>query len=93
MLASTLGKPESYVMVRLSQGEVMSFAGSTAPCALLRVLSIGKLGLEENRAHSAALFAFLQEKLGVPNDRAYIVFADEARQDIGYKGNTFAPTS
>ena len=47
----------------------MAFGGSTEPCASIDVTSIGKLGVEENKALSAAIFDLIQKKLGVSNTR------------------------
>ena len=58
-----------YVSVCLMPGQMMSFGGTEEPCALMSVGSIGKLGVEENKAISATLFKFIKEKLGIEGTR------------------------
>ena len=48
---------------------MMAFSGTTEPCALLNVMSIGKLGAEENKVISAAIFKLIKEKLGIEGTR------------------------
>lgn len=47
----------------------MAFGGSTNPCAIATLMSIGALGVKENKNHSAAIFKLVSEVLGIPNDR------------------------
>jgi phenylpyruvate tautomerase len=72
--------------------QLLSFAGSDSPSAFVTVMSIGHLGVEENKKHSAAIAAEL-EKLGVASNRAYILFQDATASDVGFKGTTFADPS
>jgi len=88
-LANQLGKPESYVTVRLVPDQIMCHGGSTEPCGSLQVFSIGALG-KKNNDHSKAIGEFIESKLGIPKDRFYITFMDIPRGDCGYGGTTFA---
>ncbi|KAG0425099.1 hypothetical protein HPB47_027729, partial [Ixodes persulcatus] len=45
-----------------------SFGGSTEPCAIANLYSIGCLGDAENKKHSAALFKHVQKTLGIKGD-------------------------
>jgi len=87
-LASALGKPEGYVMVAVEPGVTMSFAGSPDPTAYLELKSIG-LAESQTADLSQMLCAMMQEKLGVPQDRTYIEFADAPRKMFGWNGGTF----
>lgn len=62
--------------------------GTSEPCALITVLSIGRLGIEENKKHSKAIMTELN-KLGIPGDRMYISFVDPKPEDVGYNFSTF----
>ncbi|KAL4223994.1 hypothetical protein ACF0H5_017451 [Mactra antiquata] len=88
-IACLLGKPETYVTVRVVPDQMMSHGGSTEPCASVQLMSIGNLG-DQNKCHSENIGSFLKEQLGIPNDRYYIIFTDVARNDCGYSGKTFA---
>ncbi|GMH43619.1 hypothetical protein BSKO_11541 [Bryopsis sp. KO-2023] len=90
MVAEALGKPEKYVLISVTTEKPMSFGGTEDPCAYAELISIGKLGLEENKKISAVLSECVSVKLGVPSNRFYIKFVDVARQDFGWSGGTFA---
>ena len=49
--------------------QMMTFAGTADPCALMYVGSIGKLGVEENKTISGILFKFIKEKLNIEGTR------------------------
>merc|ERR1712042_300033 len=68
-------------------GEGEDAAGK--PCAQATLMSIGKLGLGENKKHSAVLFPLINKLLGVPDDRVYISYISAQSQDVGFKGTTF----
>lgn len=87
-VAEILGKPESYVMVDLSAGRSMSFAGSTEPLACLELKSLG-LPEAETAELSAALCRFIADALGVPPARIYIEFSSPQRHMWGWDGRTF----
>lgn len=87
-VASSVGKPEAYVMVSLTTDKNMRFGGTEEPCAYAELISIGGLGGDKNKAISAALSAVV-EKIGVPSSRFYIKFYDVARTDFGWSGSTF----
>uniref|UniRef100_A0A0K8RC31 L-dopachrome isomerase n=1 Tax=Ixodes ricinus TaxID=34613 RepID=A0A0K8RC31_IXORI len=89
LVARSLGKPLSYVVVHISTDQKMSFGGSTEPCAIANLYSIGCLGDAENKKHSAALFKHVQKTLGIKGDRMYINFFDMPATDVGYNGKTF----
>lgn len=55
----------------------MSFGGSTEPCAIANLMSIGSLGVEQNKKHAKALYEFVEKELGVPNDRFVFLFCNQ----------------
>ncbi len=88
--AQTLGKPEGYVQTCLTPGAALSFGGQLGNSCLVEVSSIGALDAERTRALSAAVCPLLAERLGIPQDRIYIVFRDVPRHCWGWDGRTFA---
>ncbi|CAG9463653.1 unnamed protein product [Pedinophyceae sp. YPF-701] len=89
LVASELGKPESYVMVHLNTNQTMCFGGTEAPCAFCRIISLGSIGGDKNKTISAAVCSLLERKLGVPPNRTYIEFTDPKRSDFGFNSSTF----
>jgi len=89
-LAKCLSKPESYVAVCVLDGLDMIWAGEDTPCALCSVISLGGINLSNNSALSKEICAMLGEDFGIPDDRVYIAFTDVPRENMGYKGATFA---
>lgn len=58
-VASCLSKPETYVAICVTdQHESMSFGGTTDPCALGCVYSIGQINQENNVRHAASNASF-----------------------------------
>lgn len=88
VLAGTLGKPESYCLVHIIPDQLMTWNSTNEPCANVSVLSIGKLGVEENKRHSNAIMTELN-KIGIPSTRMYIHFIDPKPGDVGYNNSTF----
>jgi phenylpyruvate tautomerase len=88
VLADTLSKPESYCVVHVNADQMMTWAGSSEPCASCTCTSIGQLGVEPNKKHSKAIMAELN-KLGIPSSRIYIHFIDSKPGDMGYNNSTF----
>ncbi|CAH2052186.1 unnamed protein product, partial [Iphiclides podalirius] len=89
LLAKSLGKPAQYCVVSVIPDVIMSFSGTTEPCAIANLMSIGALGVEQNKKHAQVLFELVEKELGVPQDRMYITFQDEPTGNVGYKGTTF----
>ena len=48
---------------------MMTFGGSNEPCAYVCLMSIGKLGVEENKKHSDAIMTVLEKSLGISPTR------------------------
>jgi len=86
--AAALGKPESYVMVKLTDTQPMLFAGTDAPLAFVELKSLG-LMTARTADISAALCGFLQQELDIDAGRIYIEFAAPERAMFGWNGRTF----
>ena len=85
-----IGKPDQYVAVTIVPNVAMTMGkDSKVPTAQATLTSIGKLGVEENKKISAALFPIITKKLKVESDKCYIIFNDVKTSDVGYKGTTF----
>ncbi len=88
LVATQLGKPENYVMVKVERNPGMLFAGTSEPLAYLELKSIG-LPQASTAALSAALCELVETHLKVPPSRTYIEFADAPRKMWGWNGGTF----
>jgi len=88
LVAEALSKPESYVMIELSDNKSMLFAGSDAPLAFLELKSLG-LSTQQTTALSAKLCDFLNTELGIDPARIYIEFTAPERAMFGWNGGTF----
>ncbi|XP_069683806.1 macrophage migration inhibitory factor homolog [Periplaneta americana] len=89
LMAKTLGKPESYCVAGVIADQTMLWGGTTDPCGTATLMSIGKLGVEENKKHAALLYDHIEKNLGIPRTRLYITFVDADPANVGYNGTTF----
>ncbi|KAK6191623.1 hypothetical protein SNE40_003266 [Patella caerulea] len=89
LIATALGKPESYVTVRIEADAQMIFGGSNEPCGTAELSSIGRLGIEENKVLAKTIGEFLEKQLGLKQNRVYIRFIDIPRAELGFSGTTF----
>ncbi|VAW54007.1 hypothetical protein MNBD_GAMMA05-1636 [hydrothermal vent metagenome] len=88
LAADILGKPESYVMVKVSPEQTLLFAGSDAPAAHIKLKSLGLP--ESNTAEfSEKLCSFLSGQLGIGGSRVYIEFSNPERHMWGWDSKTF----
>ncbi|KAK0418954.1 hypothetical protein QR680_013870 [Steinernema hermaphroditum] len=87
-VAKCLKKPETYVMVQLNPGKNMCFSGTSDPCALMQIRSIGAISKESNNAGAAVLTKVLSEQLGVDSSRIFIEFFDVNGQNLALNGST-----
>ena len=88
LTADILGKPESYVMVKLKPVQTLLFAGSSEPAAHLKLKS---LDLPENHTteYSSKLCSFISSALGIESSRIYIEFSNPERHMWGWDERTF----
>jgi len=89
LLAKMLGKPESYCVASVIPDQMMMWGGEEGPCAIAVLMSIGKLGVQENKEYSRILSEHVQKQLGVSPDRMYIEFQDAQTSQLGYNRTTF----
>ncbi|KAJ3569114.1 hypothetical protein NP233_g5263 [Leucocoprinus birnbaumii] len=87
--AQVLGKPEDYITVQYHYNDTITFAGNHDPAFVLTIVSLENLTHEQNERYSKELSEWLKGKLGLSNDRGYIVFHDPGNSHIGYQGTTF----
>ncbi|OZC07814.1 putative phenylpyruvate tautomerase [Onchocerca flexuosa] len=88
-VAKALGKPESYVAVHVNGGQAMVFGGSTDPCAVCVLKSIGCVGPNVNNSHAEKLFKLLADELKIPKNRCYIEFVNIDASAMAFNGSTF----
>ena len=87
-VAEILGKPESYVMVKLTQNQNMLFAGNDDALAHLKLKSLG-LPEDKTQQYSASLCEIVNQHLNVNTDRIYIEFSNPPRHMWGWNKTTF----
>lgn len=87
-VAKILGKPEQYVMVKISHVPSLIFGGSDAPTAFLQLHSLG-LTEEKTADYSAALCELVLLHFKIPKERIYIHFCSPQRHMWGWNGGTF----
>ncbi len=88
IVASTIGKPEQYVMVTISPAAALMSA-KTGPAAFVDLRSIGGLSGPVNQKLSQQVCAALQESLGMPPECVYLNFTDVKASNWGWNGETF----
>lgn len=88
LTAKILGKPESYVMVKIQAEQTLIFAGSNEPAAHVKLKSLG-LPEDKTTHFSTSICAFIGEKLGINSARVYIEFANPKRHMWGWDNRTF----
>ena len=88
LTADLLGKPESYVMVKLQPEQYLMFAGNSEPTAHVKLKS---LGLPEDKTvdFSARICEFIHSQLGIESARIYIEFSSPERHMWGWDKRTF----
>ena len=87
LVASELGKPESYVMVAFPPPVPMLFAGTDEPTAYLELKSIGLP--ESKTANLSQALCNLMADLNISPNRVYIEFANAPRAMWGWDNRTF----
>jgi phenylpyruvate tautomerase len=87
-VAGTIGKPEQYVMVTISEA-AMLMSGKPGAAAFVDIRSIGGLRGDVNRKLSEQICKLLGDSLGVSPDRVYLNFTNVQAGDWGWNGNTF----
>ncbi|KAL0266974.1 UNVERIFIED_CONTAM: hypothetical protein PYX00_009370 [Menopon gallinae] len=89
LLGTALGKPREYCVAAVIPDVKMSWGGTDGPCGVAKLLSIGKLGIQENKKYAASLYEHVEKSLGIPKDKLYIEFVDVGPANMGFNGTTF----
>ena len=87
-VATMLGKPESYLMLKAKHNEHMLFAGSDKPLAHIKIKSLG-LPEDKTKEFSAQICKMMHQYFSVTPERIYIEFANPERHMWGWNGATF----
>ena len=69
--------------------QMMIFAESMEPCAVVEIISIGKLGVEENKTHTKVIMEELEKELGISPTRIFVLYVEPKPSDVGYNKTTF----
>jgi len=88
LTAEILGKPESYVMVKIMPAQNLIFAGSDKPTAHVKLKSLG-LPETDTAELSEKICDFINTELGINSARTYIEFSSPDRHMWGWDGRTF----
>ncbi|MFA7257696.1 MAG: phenylpyruvate tautomerase MIF-related protein [Kiritimatiellales bacterium] len=88
IIAETIGKPETYVMVSASKADLM-MSGAAGNAAFVEVKSIGGLTHAVNEKLSAKICDLLETKLQIPPDRIYLNFSEVPASQWGFDGSLF----
>ena len=88
LTAEILGKPESYVMVKIMPQQHLIFAGNDEPAAHIKLKSLG-LPESDTTELSAKICDFINNELGINSARIYIEFSSPERHMWGWDGRTF----
>lgn len=88
LVAEMLGKPESYVMVRVETERTLIFGGTTEPTCFVSLDSLG-FPESETEKFSQIVCDFVHDRLDVPTDRIYIEFSSPDRHMWGFNRRTF----
>jgi phenylpyruvate tautomerase PptA (4-oxalocrotonate tautomerase family) len=88
LTAEMLGKPDSYVMVKVITEQTLIFAGSGEPAAHVKLKS---LGLPEGSTtdFSSKICTFINTELNISSSRIYIEFSSPDRHMWGWDKRTF----
>ncbi|KAI8078741.1 Tautomerase/MIF superfamily [Halteromyces radiatus] len=89
VFAEHIGKPEAVCLVTFTKADDVCFAGSNNPAYLVRVGGIDVISEERNTNVTKAVTHILDEELGIPNDRGFVLFNEYPSANIGFKDTTF----
>jgi len=88
--AKLLGRPVSDMNAVLIDEASVYFGGTNDPAYMVKIYSLVSLNAENNKKISKELSTFLENELGAPNNRGYIFFANPGKENVGFRGSTFA---
>ncbi len=85
-ISSLTGKPENFVMVKLSDSLSMYFAGTDELCAFIEIKSIGSLAPARM---SKPICEFFSAELEISIKRIYVFFQDVNSNQWAWNSRTF----
>mgnify|MGYP001166878569 FL=1 len=85
-ISSLLKKPESFVMVKLTDSLQMIFSGTNEPCCFIEIRSIGSI---ESSKMSKPICEFFSSELEISRKRIYILFQDVESNMWAWNSRTF----
>lgn len=89
MVATMLSKPPEMTMIAVIPNQLVTFGGTSEPCALVTLNSIGNISCEENRVNCKNIHSFLETELSLPSKRVFIIFNNVHRNDLAYDEKIF----
>ncbi|XP_069727343.1 macrophage migration inhibitory factor-like [Phaenicophaeus curvirostris] len=88
-ISKAMGISAQHLAIQISPDQLMSFGGSTDPCAICFLCSTGNIGEQENKVYSKLLCDLLNKQVEIPPDRIYVSFFNISAGNIGWKNTTF----
>uniref|UniRef100_A0A914E1U1 L-dopachrome isomerase n=1 Tax=Acrobeloides nanus TaxID=290746 RepID=A0A914E1U1_9BILA len=89
--ARIFGKPEAHVSVALKPDQLMTFSGTTEPCASVEVSSIGTFASGSNNQKIASeITELVHNELGIDKKRFYVVLTDLQADRVACDGDLLA---
>lgn len=88
LVSELLNKPETYVMVTITESTPMLFSGTDENCAYLELKSIS-LAENECQDFSNALCSLISDEIAIETSRIYIEFSNAQRHLWGWNSKTF----
>lgn len=79
--------PPQYIAVHVVPDQLMTFSGSSDPCALCSLHSIGKIGGAQNRTYSKLLCGLLADRLHISPDRCVGMMGEGSWEVGGGRGS------
>lgn len=88
ILASSFpGKTENWLMISITDGLSMFFAGKDEPCMIMSISIFGKQSDTKYDKMTAASCDFINKEFGIPKDRIYIKYDEISHW--GWNGTNF----
>ncbi len=85
---SVMGKPETYLMINLSDKQDLYFGGKKLEKgAYVEVKVLGSVDAGKSNSMTARVCDILQEQLGIPGDAVYVSYF--GTNNWGWKGENF----
>ncbi len=85
-ITTLIGKPENFVMLKLTHSLQMYFAGNNEPCSFIEIKSIGSLFPSK---YSRPICEFFSTEMEISKDRIYIFFQDVDANMWAWNSRTF----